>query len=111
MKKYYCVMIAIVIVVVSFMLGYVSHTSETNIVKETILNDHYEETLAVVDGDTLHVYHGELSNDDSNFEMESGHIDPESGDFVTDTEVHYNSMYELHEAIYNDSLVQPFINE
>ena len=111
MKKYYCVMIAMVIAVASFILGYVSHTSETQIVKETIVDTRYEETLAVVDGDTLHVYHGEINNDDSNFEMSSGHVDSESGDFVTDTEVHYNSMYELHEAVYNDSLVQPFINE
>lgn len=110
MKNYYCVMIAIAIAIVSFTLGYFSHTTKTQIVKDTILDTHDVETLAVVDGDTLRMYHGKLSNTYSDFEMRSGHIDPESGDFVTDTEVHYNSLYELHEAIYNDSSVWPFIN-
>lgn len=111
MKKYYCVMITIVIAIVSFALGYVSHTTETEIVKVSIPDTHYVETLAVVDSGTCRMYHSELSNSYSNFEMRSGHIDPESGDLVTDTEDHYGSMYELYEAIYNDSSMQPFIDK
>lgn len=111
MKKYYGVIFIIVIAIVSFILGYALHTTEPEIVKVSIPDTHYVETLAVVDGDTLRMYRDEHSNTDSNFEMRSGHVDPESGDFVTDTEVHYNSMYEWHESIYNDSSVKPFINE